>query len=194
MTIHVLLFSYNCTFRSTCWFNEPRKSTNGFKSLRVSDTLNVTCNKTNAPSNVSFNSIWIHRKSVFIAVHFGNTLMIQFECLSLVQYLLVHRLIELHDEISCSDQHFLQRRRRGWNCSWVITLYHCYLGLWWDVNLSDLPGAAQRAEFKAGHPGAKLATGPAEEHQPATTCILLLAQSPWIWTPAPTLPSLHRPL
>ncbi|KAG7241458.1 hypothetical protein INR49_025659 [Caranx melampygus] len=32
----------------------------------------------------------------------------------------------------------------------------------------------------AGHPGAKLAAGPAEEHQPATTCILLLAQSPWI--------------
>lgn len=93
-------------------------------------------------------------------------------------------------EISCYDEHFLRRRRQGWNCSWVITLYHCYLSVWWDVNLSDLPGAAQRAEFNAGHPGAKLAAGPAEEHQPATTCILLLAQSPWIWTPPPPPSSL----
>lgn len=53
-----------------------------------------------------------------------------------------------------------------------------YLRGWWDMNLSDLHRAAQRTEFKAGHPGAKLAAGPAEEHQPVTTCILLLTQSP----------------
>lgn len=71
-------------------------------------------------------------------------------------------------------------------CSWVIILYHCYLGVRWDVNLSDLVRAAQRAEFKAGHLEAKLAAGPAEEHQPVTTCILLLPTplSPQL-TPSP---------
>lgn len=51
-----------------------------------------------------------------------------------------------------------------------------------------LPRGSTKGWIQSGAPGAKLAAGPAEEHQPATTCILLLAQSPWIWTP--TLPPL----
>lgn len=81
-------------------------------------------------------------------------------------------------QLSCVDE-----RWRGWKCSWVITRYRCYLAVWWEVNLSDLPGAAQRPEFKAGDPGAKLAAGLAEQHQPATTCMLLLSQPPWILFP-----------
>lgn len=44
---------------------------------------------------------------------------------------------------------------------------------------------------KRGDPGAKLAGGLAEQHQPATTCILLLSQPPWILflPPAPPAPS-----
>lgn len=77
-----------------------------------------------------------------------------------------------------------EQRWRGWKCSWVITRYRCYL--WWEVNLSDLLGAAQRPEFKVGDPGATLAAGLAEQHQPATTCILLLSQPPWILYPRST--------
>lgn len=84
-------------------------------------------------------------------------------------------------QISCVDE----RRWHGWKCSWVITRYRCYLAVWWEVNLSDLLGAAQRPEFKVGDPEAKLAAGLAEQHQPATTCMLLLSQPPWILFPPP---------
>lgn len=66
----------------------------------------------------------------------------------------------------------LQQRWQSWKCSRVIIPYHRYLSVRRDVNLSDLVRAAQRAEFKAGHLGAKLAASPAEEHQPVTTCML----------------------
>lgn len=89
-------------------------------------------------------------------------------------------------QISCVDE----QRWHGWKCSWVITRYRCYLAVWWEVNLSDLLGAAQRPEFKVGDPGAKLAAGLAEQHQPATTCMLLLSQPPWILFPPSSSSSL----
>lgn len=48
-------------------------------------------------------------------------------------------------------------------------------------------GQHKDVNSKRGDPGAKLAGGLAEQHQPATTCILLLSQPPWILFP-PLLP------
>lgn len=48
-------------------------------------------------------------------------------------------------------------------------------------------GQHKDVNSKRGDPGAKLAGGLAEQHQPATTCILLLSQPPWIlFPPAPS--------
>lgn len=46
---------------------------------------------------------------------------------------------------------FFFYQRQGWNfAAESLACIICYLCVRWDVNLSDLPGAAQRAEFNAG--------------------------------------------